>query len=155
MCFSYLKWTSFSFSIGVNSGLAFVVNSIGKHQHQRCNQKILDNNRVKGIQFLEHFDLALDLRGSIGVVAEAIDEYLNVLTVLELRFVLALLVLQVLRLGLEEVLVVAAVALDLLVVQVHNLLRHRVQEAAVVRHDQQCALPVLRQTNSLPSFNSS
>ena len=76
----------------------------------------------------------MDLGGSIGVVAEAVDEYLNVLTVLELRFVLALLVLQVLRLGLEEVLVVAAVALDLPILQAHHRIHCRCLAQLVKKH---------------------
>lgn len=69
--------------------------------------------------------------------------YLYVLSVLLLRLVLPLLVLQSVLFGFNEVLVVAAVTVQPLGVQVDDVRHHGVQEVSVVGHHQDGGLPRL------------
>lgn len=70
--------------------------------------------------------------------------YLYVLSVLLLRLVLPLLVLQSVLFGFDEVLVVAAVTVQPLGVQVDDVRHHGVQEVPVVGHHQDSGLPRLK-----------
>lgn len=70
--------------------------------------------------------------------------YLYVLSVLLLRLVLPLLVLQSVLFGFDEVLVVAAVTVQPLGVQVDDVRHHGVQEVPVVGHHQDGGLPRLK-----------
>ena len=101
-------------------------------------------HRLQLGQLLQLLDFALHRRSPVGIVAELVYKYLNMLPILQLGLVLPLLILLILQLCLQEVLVVAAVRLDLMIVQVQNLLRHFIQEAAIVRHNQQGTWPRLQ-----------
>lgn len=74
------------------------------------------------------------------------SQYLDMLTVLLLRLVLPLLVLQPLLLGLHEVLKVPTVRVQPLRVQVDDVRGHRVQEVPVVGHHEDGRLPGLEET---------
>ncbi len=113
-------------------------NSVYSRENVNIQQK-----RLEYVQFFQELNLALNLTSSISIVPEPVDENLDVLSVFELSVVFTLLVLLVLDSGLEEVFVVASVALDFLRVQVKNLLGDLVQKASVVAHDQKCTLPCL------------
>lgn len=74
-----------------------------------------------------------------------VSQYLDMLAVLLLRFVLSLLVLQSLLLGLHEVLEVPPVGVQPLRVQVDDVRGHRVEEVPVVGHHEDGRLPGLEE----------
>lgn len=82
-----LMTTSTSFSTGTSSGLK------RKRKNGKRKQSIDEANppsdEVDHLQFLQHFNFGLDASGSIGIVSEAIDEFLHMLPMSQLRFVLA------------------------------------------------------------------
>ena len=70
---------------------------------------------------------------------------LNVITVLLLRIVLSLLVLEPVSAYLDESLVVASVGVDALCVQMQDVRHYGVEELSVVRHDKDRRHPRLTQ----------
>lgn len=108
-------------------------------------------------QLLQKFQFALDLSGSVSVVAESVNEdlkhkggdcqaspavslkgpaasqrYLYVLSVLHLGLVLPLLVLQSVLFSFDKVFVVSTVTVQPLGVQVDDICDHCVEEVSVV-----------------------
>ena len=83
-------------------------------------------------------------RGAFCIEAEFVDEFLNVCSQLLLCFVFALLERVLFAHALDVVVIVAFVLLEALRVQVDYVRRAGVEEFAIVRHDKNRALPVLK-----------
>lgn len=78
------------------------------------------------------------------LTSPSVDECLQMLPVLQLRFVFALLLLRALRLGGVELRKVAFVVIQPLAVLVNDVRCDSVQESSVVRDDKKCTWPSLQ-----------
>jgi len=99
--------------------------------------------RVENGQLLQDLDLGLDLRRTIGVVSEAIDEDLDVISVALLRFIVPQLLLVSLSSGLLEGIVVSLVIVQRPGAQMDDISTHGIQITSIVRNCEQRIRPVL------------
>eukprot|EP00968_Pinguiococcus_pyrenoidosus_P009741 scaffold754_cov248-Pinguiococcus_pyrenoidosus.AAC.57 len=89
------------------------------------------------VHFLDGLDSRLHQRRALRVGAELVDELLHVLSLCHVRLVHALLLAELLCSALLESVIVRLVVLQLLPIEVDDVGDDLVQEAAVVRHDEQ------------------
>jgi len=106
---------------------------------------LLDDGRDDR-HLLERLDAALCHAGALGVVAELVDELLNVRSLHLLRVEGLLHHADLLGCHLLERVVVALVVREVLVVQMDNVGRDAVQELALMRYDQQGRRPALQES---------
>ena len=98
---------------------------------------LVDRHRGDRSQLLDHLDARLGLARLAGLGLEAVDEGLHVLALGGDLGLLRGVVLEPLGAGALEAVVVAVVGDELLLVDVHDVVAHVVQQVAIVAHHQQ------------------
>lgn len=96
------------------------------------------------LQFLQHLYFGLHTRRSVGIVSEAVNEFLDMLPMGHLRLKLTSLRFQLFRSRFVELVVVATVHINSLRMKVQNVCWHCIQKVSVVRYYEQGGWPVLQ-----------